>query len=335
MPTNDTNAASSTPNDLYDILSVARDATPKTLRAAYKTAARAHHPDGHVNKPAEEQEAEANAFKKIQNAYDVLSDPNKRQLYDAYGHDGVASSSASTADTAEMFETMFNVPKQPRGVRGGAMFVDGDHFFQRHFDAADVDAMRQEMRDGLPETEMSRRDGGALAASTHLPKGAWEVRLVEADAEAGTLTVTLWTDANKTADADTAEPTLRLTRVFTTPAHLAGAPRTDLHAAAVALDESAGVLTVTAPMVGSPLPYVKDDAVGKGRLSPRAVDELPVHDASFDVSAGFSEGAAPKPNRAARRRSHKQGAMRPGFLNDAKPRATKAHAAAEPMEVGA
>jgi DnaJ-class molecular chaperone len=66
--------------DYYEVLGVPRDASADALKKAYRSLARKYHPD--VN-PGDKQ-AEAK-FKEAQQAYDVLSDPEKRSLYDRYG----------------------------------------------------------------------------------------------------------------------------------------------------------------------------------------------------------------------------------------------------------
>ena len=71
--------------DYYDRLGVARDASEEQIRKAYRKMARTYHPD--VNK---ESDAEAQ-FKQIQEAYDVLKDGQKRQLYDRFGKAGLQS----------------------------------------------------------------------------------------------------------------------------------------------------------------------------------------------------------------------------------------------------
>ncbi|MBP1707027.1 MAG: chaperone DnaJ domain protein, partial [Chloroflexi bacterium] len=66
--------------DYYRILGINRNATDKDIKAAYRRLARQHHPDVNPgNKAAEER------FKEINQAYEVLSDVEKRKKYDQYG----------------------------------------------------------------------------------------------------------------------------------------------------------------------------------------------------------------------------------------------------------
>jgi curved DNA-binding protein len=67
--------------DFYDVLGVSRNASQEEIQQAYRRLARQHHPD--VNKDPEAEER----FKDISEAYDVLSDPEMRRRYDAFGPD--------------------------------------------------------------------------------------------------------------------------------------------------------------------------------------------------------------------------------------------------------
>jgi molecular chaperone DnaJ len=73
-----------TKRDYYEILSVSRTATHDEIKTAYRKLAMKYHPDQNQgNKEAEEK------FKEVAEAYEVLNNPDKRQLYDNYGHDGL------------------------------------------------------------------------------------------------------------------------------------------------------------------------------------------------------------------------------------------------------
>ena len=68
--------------DYYDTLGVARGASEKDIRSAFRKLARKHHPDVNDNDPASEEK-----FKEINEAYTVLSDADSRRKYDRYGDD--------------------------------------------------------------------------------------------------------------------------------------------------------------------------------------------------------------------------------------------------------
>lgn len=67
--------------DYYDVLGVSRDASPDEIQRAYRKLARTYHPDMNKDPGAEER------FKDVSEAYDVLSDPDSRRRYDAFGPD--------------------------------------------------------------------------------------------------------------------------------------------------------------------------------------------------------------------------------------------------------
>jgi len=69
--------------DYYKVLGVARGASDDEIKKCYRKLALKYHPDKNHTPGAEEK------FKEIGEAYDVLSDPKKKQIYDAYGEDGL------------------------------------------------------------------------------------------------------------------------------------------------------------------------------------------------------------------------------------------------------
>ena len=73
--------------DYYEILSVGKSATSVEIKKAYRKLAMKYHPDRNPDdKKAEEK------FKECTEAYEVLSDDNKRKIYDTYGHEGLKNS---------------------------------------------------------------------------------------------------------------------------------------------------------------------------------------------------------------------------------------------------
>ena len=74
--------ATATKQDYYELLGVPRKAPLKEIRQAYRKLARKYHPDLNPGDKSSEEK-----FKQVQEAYDVLSDTKKRQMYDQFGFD--------------------------------------------------------------------------------------------------------------------------------------------------------------------------------------------------------------------------------------------------------
>ncbi|MCM1292867.1 MAG: molecular chaperone DnaJ [Bacteroides sp.] len=107
--------------DYYEVLGVSKNATPEELKKAYRKLAIKYHPDKNQGDKAAEEK-----FKEAAEAYDVLSDPEKRQKYDQFGHSmgpqgfpgggaGFSSSGMSMDDIFSMFGDIFG------GRMGGNM----------------------------------------------------------------------------------------------------------------------------------------------------------------------------------------------------------------------
>ncbi|WP_424859478.1 molecular chaperone DnaJ [Tepidimonas sp. HKU77] len=117
--------------DYYEILGVARNASEDDIKKAYRKLAMKYHPDrnqGEAAKAAEEK------FKEVKEAYEMLSDPQKRAAYDQYGHAGVdpnlrggAGGGDGFAGFSEAFGDIFgDIFGAPRGARGRQMYRGSD-----------------------------------------------------------------------------------------------------------------------------------------------------------------------------------------------------------------
>ncbi len=91
--------------DYYEVLDAKRTATPEEIKKAYRQCALAHHPDRNPgDKKAEDK------FKEATEAYQILSDPEKRKLYDQYGHEGLAAAGQQggfSGGFTDIFEDIF------------------------------------------------------------------------------------------------------------------------------------------------------------------------------------------------------------------------------------
>ncbi|CAM8919223.1 unnamed protein product [Rhodiola kirilowii] len=129
--------------DYYNILKVNRHASDDDLRKSYRRLAMIWHPD---KNPTRKSEAEAK-FKQISEAYDVLSDPQKRQIYDLYGEEALKSGIVPPPPTSSS------------GMRNGSQHT-GTSFRFNPRDAKDIYAEMFGASDGGgPGRSRTFRDG--------------------------------------------------------------------------------------------------------------------------------------------------------------------------------
>lgn len=106
----------STKRDYYQVLGVPKNATEDEIKKAYRRLAMKYHPDRNPDGDSKAEEQ----FKEAKEAYEILSEPQKRAAYDQFGHAGVDPNLASGAgtgfgDIGDIFESFFGA-----GMRGGA-----------------------------------------------------------------------------------------------------------------------------------------------------------------------------------------------------------------------
>lgn len=108
-----------TKRDYYEILGVPRNADKDQLKKAYRRLARQYHPDVSEEVGADEK------FKEINEAYEILSDDQKRAAYDRFGHAATGAGGSGFQDfdfgnVADIFEEFFGMGRRRRGPRRGA-----------------------------------------------------------------------------------------------------------------------------------------------------------------------------------------------------------------------
>ncbi|XP_043722180.1 chaperone protein dnaJ A7A, chloroplastic-like [Telopea speciosissima] len=117
-------------SDYYSVLGVSRNASKSEIKSAYRKLARNYHPDVNKESGAEQK------FKDISNAYEVLSDDEKRSLYDKYGEAGLKGAGMGMGDFSspfDLFESLF----EGMGGMGGGMGMGGRGSRRRAVDGDD------------------------------------------------------------------------------------------------------------------------------------------------------------------------------------------------------
>ncbi len=115
------------PRDYYEVLGVDRGAGDAEIKKAFRQLARELHPDVNKHDPGAEER-----FKEAAEAYEVLSDADRRQTYDAFGHDGLRTGgwSPRTGGIEDIFGAFFGRGDSPfgdlfgSGARGGPLSGD-------------------------------------------------------------------------------------------------------------------------------------------------------------------------------------------------------------------
>src|ERR687887_601376 len=106
------------PRDYYEVLGLDRGASDGEIKKAFRRLARELHPDVNRHDPEAEEK-----FKEAAEAYEVLSDPNRRRTYDAFGHEGLRTGGwAPRTDAFGSFEDVLS-----------AFFGRGDPLFSELF----------------------------------------------------------------------------------------------------------------------------------------------------------------------------------------------------------
>jgi molecular chaperone DnaJ len=116
--------SATTPRDPYEVLGVQRDAGEQDVKKAFRRLARELHPDVNAHDPQAEEK-----FREAAEAYEILSDPERRATYDRYGHEGLRSGGyAPNFDAFGSIGDLFNAFFGSGGAFGGsaASGVGGD-----------------------------------------------------------------------------------------------------------------------------------------------------------------------------------------------------------------
>lgn len=83
--------------DYYEVLGLSRNATPEEIKKAYRKVAMQYHPDRNPGDKAAEEK-----FKEAAEAYEVLSDPDKKAQYDRFGHAGLSGNGRGFSGATNM-----------------------------------------------------------------------------------------------------------------------------------------------------------------------------------------------------------------------------------------
>jgi molecular chaperone DnaJ len=146
-----------TKRDYYEVLSIARTASDEEIKRSYRRLAMKYHPDRNTDNKAETEVA----FKECAEAYEVLSDPEKRRRYDQFGHAGVSGGhDFSHMDVGDIFSMFDDIFGGALGGRAGGAARGGGRRSQRGFDLeTQVELTLAEVANGAEKTlEFEKQD---------------------------------------------------------------------------------------------------------------------------------------------------------------------------------
>ena len=129
--------------DYYEVLGVSRSADDNTIKKAYRKLAKKYHPDTNGGDPKAEQK-----FKEVTEAYNVLSDKEKRKLYDQFGHAAFDGSAPGAGAQGGAYEGPFQGGFGGFGGFGGGANGSNGSYQEYHFSGDDMDDILKNMFGG-------------------------------------------------------------------------------------------------------------------------------------------------------------------------------------------
>ena len=168
--------------DLYEILGISRDATEDEIKKAFRQQARKYHPDN--NETGSEEQ-----FKEINQAYEILSDPQKRNIYDQYGLSGLKNAYGNSeafnfgfGDLSDIFSQFFGEQRVHRATSGPERGLDLRYELEIEFLEAINGCTKQITIQSHEDCKVCKGSGakpGSKLKSCRSCNGAGEVRMVK------------------------------------------------------------------------------------------------------------------------------------------------------------
>jgi molecular chaperone DnaJ len=170
--------------DLYEVLGVSRDAEDTEIKKAFRTLARELHPDVNNHDPEAEEK-----FKEAAEAYEVLSDSERRTIYDRYGFAGLESRGYDPGATAfgsfaDIFDAFFGGDPfgggfggGPGRVQGGDIATEIDVSLEEAARGAEVE-VEYDLVDTCPRCHGNRAEPGTPIETCPRCEGAGQLRSV-------------------------------------------------------------------------------------------------------------------------------------------------------------